>query len=285
MSLGDDILKGLQEVCGFHDVIFKWVGEGKVEEFKAHMLAANSATFNTQFQGEMAKQQGTALSVQTITLKDSSPEAYNILIQLMYGDVTGLTSSQDSRLLFQVYGLAEKYLVKQKIVDVIRKKVADLKVTQEKLISALETFTEFNGLEGFGEISNKLMVKVLAKLTKSADREEFYFNHIDNNLVEVKALMKAARGFKPADCSNCLVALNNCVDGQGILPNKVPHVGLRLKCMGAAIIIKSIAQAGSETYNRHQAYDVKVNWQYPDGTSEVADMKYPVSGMVYMCKD
>jgi len=293
MSLGDDILKGLREVCGFYDVIFKWVDGERVEELKMHMhmLAANSTIFNTQFQGEMAKQQGTALTVQTIILKDSSPEAYHIFFQLMYGDVTGLTSSQDSRLLFQVYGLAEKYLVKQKIVDVIRKKVADLKVPQEKLISALETFTEFNGLEGFGEIAKELMTKILMEFTKISDREEFYINHMDKYFVEIKALMIALGSFKPADCSNCQVSVDNCMDGQDLLPHVVPHAGLRIKCaqINVVEIFETVDKAGTENWTGRQVYDVWVNSKMPGGKVSFENVSYPADYerhvWKYMCKD
>ena len=52
----------------------------------------------------------------TVVIKDYSREAYDLLFKLMYGDIE-LQSSEysDTNLLFEVYGLAHKYLVVEEI--------------------------------------------------------------------------------------------------------------------------------------------------------------------------
>ena len=56
------------------------------------------------------------MEVIIIILKDYTPLPYSIFFKLMYGEVDVVTGCCDPKVLFQVYGLAEKYIVVQEIV-------------------------------------------------------------------------------------------------------------------------------------------------------------------------
>ena len=75
-----------------------------------------------------------------------------------------------------MYGLAEKYLLVGSIKNLIKQRIANLEVTEDKLISALETVIEHTELEGFAEF---------------ADLSAFYAKHVKANPAEMEAHMVA----------------------------------------------------------------------------------------------
>ena len=178
----------------------------------------------------------------------------------MYGDGEALRGCNDSMLLFQVFGLALKYMVIKEIFDLIKRQMEDFDVSPKTVGSALETIVFFKDLEGFenvtkvfigkviekrsiekvmpalqaiGRFENKetlaaeLMEKIVEKFKERFpdDPTEYYLEHIDENPKEIRALMVAVSPYKPPKCSNCLEPLNKCRDGDRLVAK--PHTGLR----------------------------------------------------------
>ena len=220
--------------------------------------------------------------MEVVVLKDSSPAAYTIFFQLMYGQTDTLTQCQDSKLLFQVYGLAEKYLVVEEIMNPVQQQIADLEVAEDKLISALETVVEYKQLEGFQEVAEGLMTKVVAKVKDAhEDPTTFYEHHMDDNPNEVCALMKAV----VARCNSCRQLKEKCLDGQLIPEGTRLHVGLTCKKENCnAIVCISIKPSNKRNSKGKRKMNVVV--AEVDGIEHgMAKRSYLGAGVKYACKN
>jgi len=207
-------------------------------------------------------------SVETIILKDFSPEAYNLCFNLMYGEVEVLETVKDSRLLFQLFGLVQKYMVAEEIVDLISQRLVALGITKDNIVSALETVVEYKNLEGFQVPTKNLLAKAIEALTfesvlpalqtclqmKEEDEEmrskllnkvvekvkerfpdndptKFYLELIHEHQAELEVLMQAVAVYSPdtEKCSHCLEPMGRCKDGKKFKAERVkPFVGLRV---------------------------------------------------------
>ena len=134
--------------------------------------------------------------------------------------------------------MAEKYLLVGAIKNLIKQRIANLEVTEDKLISALETLIEHTELEGFAEVSKNLMAKVvlnvLMKYPAPRDLSAFYAKHVKANPAEMNALMVAVSLSIP-DCTNCRYPRDKCEDRQILSLSAKPHVRLRFKNQKASV--------------------------------------------------
>ena len=102
---------------------------------------------------------------ETVTLKDFSVESYMIMFRIIYGEWSALTQSRDFNILFQVYGLAQKYMLAAELENGVKKTIADLAVSPDTVVSALETVLHFKDLDGFEVLTQDLVKKVVGNIT------------------------------------------------------------------------------------------------------------------------
>ena len=204
------------------------------------------------------------------------------------------------QVLFQVFGLGQKYLLNQSIQTVINQQISETKVTNDNVISALETVVQFKNLDGFETITADVIDKVIAGISFEAvmpalkiiaplkenqlmkaviddlidklveevhhncqtkkDLSAFYMANIDKHLPEVKLLMSAIAQQSP--CENCLQRRENCRDQRGIDPSISPHVGLQLTYFisGDVAVVKLVAATSRQTVEGHKVYRVDIMW-------------------------
>ena len=219
-------------------------------------------------------------NIETVLLKDFNPEAYNLCFDLMYGELEVLETVKDPRLLFQLFGLVQKYMVAEEIVDLVRQILVALDVTKDNIVSALETVVEFKNLEGFQVPTKNLLAKAIEALTfesvlpalqtclqmKEEDEEmrskllnkvvekvkerfpdndptKFYLELIHEHQAELEVLMQAVAVYSPdtEKCSHCLEPMGRCKDGKKFKAERVkPFVGLRVSWQGNHNIICNI---------------------------------------------
>ena len=165
-------------------------------------------------------------------------------------------------------------------------------VTKESLVAATETVILFQNLEGFKEISDKLMAKVVKKavdeITDLVDFSAFYNKHINDNPDEVAVIMKAVSLSSSARCSNCLEPQEKCMHGQSLLEYAKPHIGLRFKSeyYDDVRIVDSVVATKARTQEGDMIYDVtwkREHCNYPETSKypqEFVDNSYK-----YFCKD
>jgi len=161
-------LERLRNLDDLHDIVFKFAQfDCRKEEFKAHknILACYSVTFKSQFCGVMAQQQRRAEGTEIITLTDFTMEAYMVMFRMIYGEQPVLTQCRDFNILFQVYGLALKYMLSVELATDVMKTIDDLGVSPATVVSALETVLDFKDLDGFEELTKDLVQKVVGNIT------------------------------------------------------------------------------------------------------------------------
>ena len=181
----------------------------------------------------------------------------------------------------------QKYLVVEEIRIAVIQRIADLDITD--VISVLEVVTEYKELEGFKEISDALMTKIVQKVQKEFKNTEgissFYAKHLEANPVEMKALMVAVSLSIP-DCTNCKEPSNECKDGQEVSSRVKPHVGLRFRAqrgnVGEFISVVSTNEWNNEG---DMIYNVSYNWDHAEyGLANSGNFPFQHT-VVYLCKD
>jgi len=226
-----DLLRLVRDIDAGYDVEFKWKekeeDEGRVVA-RAHkiILASLSATFKTMFFGDQSHN----FRMDSVVYgTDFSPEAYSIFVKVSYGLAEVIDESHDLNLVLQVYGLTLKYLMIPEVVETVVKRIYEIEVTIDNVFYVLETVAKFQDLLGFEEISKQLSIKVVIKV-KSAhktveDLSYFVSQHILDRPSLLKVLMELIYTTDIEKCTNCLLPLDECKDGQPI--SSVPHLGLR----------------------------------------------------------
>ena len=211
-----------------------------------------------------------------VVIADYSMEAYDLLFKLMYGELK-YTSELDVNLLFQVYGLAQKYLIVDELVQLIKDGIEKYIVRKDNLIPAIKIVNEYKELDGFREMAEGLMAKVAEKtieqLSDFVAFSAFYTQHIKNNPEELATLMKAISSCKSTKCHNCLEPLVTCKNGKPLPDNVKPHTGLKFKTRyhykGVHTVVSVVAR-NKRTKEGDMMYDVtwtggwKRTWIYPN---------------------
>ena len=217
-----------------------------------------------------------------VVIADYSMEAYDLLFKLMYGEVN-YTSELDVNLLFQVYGLAQKYLIVDELFQLIKDGIEKYIVRKDNLIPAIKIVNEYKELDGFQEMAEGLMAKVAEKtieqLSDFVAFSTFYTQHIKNNPDELATLMKAISSCKSTKCHNCLEPLVTCKNGKPLPDNVKPHTGLKFKSWYAKGVhtVVSVVARNERTKEGDMMYDVtwtggrtgqdrcwKHTWIYPN---------------------
>jgi len=226
--LSSPILHLIREANVGHDVLFKLMGKfGDHVELKAHklILASYSTVLKAQFYGaqaeqnKMAEQQNRGPSemrlVEIVEVKDFSAEAFVILIKLLYGQVEALRECNSYDILFQVHGLADKYLMIYEVMKNINKRIKKLTVSMETLFDGLETASHYKNLEGYKEISESLSMKCVATVRaefKDDVKEifRFLYSHNEEKTDLVHILMGLLSQDDPVKCTRCTNSPGQC---------------------------------------------------------------------------
>ena len=88
-----------------------------------------------------------------------------VMFRMIYGEQHVLTQCRDFNILFQVYGLALKYMLSGELATDVMKTIDDLGVSPATVVSALETVLDFKDLDGFEELTKDLVKKVVRNIT------------------------------------------------------------------------------------------------------------------------
>ena len=88
-----------------------------------------------------------------------------VMFRMIYGEQHVLTQCRDFNILFQVYGLALKYMLSVELATDVMMTIDVLEVSPATVVSALETVLDFKDLDGFEELTKDLVQKVVGNIT------------------------------------------------------------------------------------------------------------------------
>jgi len=178
-----------------HDLEIKFEGTDKTLIAHKQTLATVSTVFEDQFYGPLsanARADGhLSGEVEVILEKQFDYETYNMFIRHIYGDKEIIQSCCSYGTLFPLLTMAKLYLI-EKMVEVVEKRINDLKISMDIILSALEAVLAYRNLEGFKSICDCVGNKIVTTFSAQSNIEQhkFYKRNRQDNPELVDALIE-----------------------------------------------------------------------------------------------
>lgn len=264
------------------DIIFRVVEEVSVdgrtevksELVKAHkfVLAMVSDAFKAQFYGPMSNHKEEVLITGTTSV------AFKELVRLIYTICNCecnhfMTNVTDAEILFQILSLSKMYLVNAAI-KLIEDKLSSMEITQQNVISTGIIAEKCAKLQGFEDISEKVLLKCSIFLKKSLHTVLKMSNFLA--LVErsypVESLSIVVRLLSmDLTCPNCKSPNTRCLSG---LPLKERNdeffKGANVRCIEAGFV--NYGKIGSINSFKNSGSSITIT--YSDGIQTTSPILY-----------
>jgi hypothetical protein len=220
---------------------------------KAHKLLLSfiSPVFKRQFFGMIKEEVNDGGSISVVRVR-ASFSAFEKMIRYMYsGDQTIVTAVQELNDLFELFRLADMYMITGLKV-LVREAIDRFPVSSENYAEVFRLIREFESLLNFDEIclglSIRVAVTVSAEWKTVDDSVRFWSTDYGDDQLTKLLLMKKLQLAKEKGnfCLECKVPKDSCLDGKA-LTDKNCTVGLRVKALTPLISAHGWSTAAGTT--------------------------------------
>lgn len=240
--------KGLENTL--HDVEFVFGSLDRNEEgvVKAHklLLTLLSEVFRAQFTGPVADTSKEQDGVTRIIVEDTSYSAFKTMIQYLYeGNESTVQCIKDPALLFQLFKLADKYLLSD-LKSLVEATVKLLPLSTSNYAAVLRLIVDHEGLLGFEkmcrDLNERLLVAVHGQWKVPADCVHFWNAYYNDDLAIKQLLMQRMAGL----CLKCKPPklASRCLNGNP-LTHENCRVGMRVRTAVERTVRGDTLAAGS----------------------------------------
>jgi hypothetical protein len=222
---------------GLHDVVFVILdATGEVAgEIKAHklLLSTVSEVFKVQFFGPFPDVVKAETGVSRVEVNDASLQGFQTVVSFIYaGDETLISGLQDLDLLFEIYRLADKYLLPE-LRLLAKSRIEVYPLSSRNYAAVLRTISQYENLQPFVGLSEDLKLRCAVAVRREwasvADCMKFISTDYEDDQDAKMALMQII-----ADpnrfCHLCSPPkrLAECRDGERLTPENC-QVGTRVR--------------------------------------------------------
>jgi len=236
------------------DVLYRFDGTQEVVSAHKYLLAFISPVLDEKFFGPLAMPPGEfPEGVEEIEESEFGFETFDIFVKHVYGDKEVIKNSSNYRILMELLQLSKLYFMTG-LADLVATRIDELQVNMENLMEVLVTALHYKDIDGFVDVSDNAISKVIKVFSKLSSREQnkFYKENRKDYLDPVLSLIDLmAEPNQWPNCDNCLVPLVRCKNRR--LVDVLPHIGLRmLDAKDASCIVESVVEdsygTGGEYY-------------------------------------